>query len=400
MSKFWCLVGYEYKKLWKKKLTWLTVVILLIISVFSACTCVLGDYYINGEIFDSNYHMLKTDQEYAQRLSGRKIDKELIQETVKAYQKVPDVSLYIATLEYQEYARPYSEIFNWIAIATQTGSESLQKIQGMTESKVYEVRNAIQEKQWEEEGNSSKQIEFLKRQESKIVKPIQYTYDEFYENTIELFYTLGVLLVLFISICIPGIFAEEYAKKMTPLIMTSVHGKNSLYRAKIFTAVTFSLGMDLLLILGIAIPGIGIYGLDGFNGMLQNALPLSPWNLTMGQAFLILIGVSMAVSIIHCIIAAFLGELLRSSIGVMAIFMGCLLICMIFNIPEQYKLLAHIWDCIPINITAVWSAFSTKVIVLFDQYFVNWQVVPVVYFCISCALVWIGEKNYVRQKTI
>lgn len=400
MNEFWCLVGYEYKKLWKKKLTWITVAALFIISVFSACIGVLGDYYVDGEILDSNYHMLKTDQEYARSLSGRKIDEELIQETVKAYQKVPDVSLYIATPEYQEYARPYSEIFNWIAAATQTGARSSQKIYGMTQNKVYEARKAVQEKQWEQEQSSQEEIEFLKEQESKIVKPIQYTYDGFYENTIELLYTLGVLQLLFISICIPGIFADEYAKKMTPLIMTCVHGKKGSYRAKIFTAVTFSLGMNLLLILGIAVPGIGIYGLDGFDAILQNAQPLSPWNLTMGEVLLILIGISLAASVIHSITAVFLGELLHSSMAVMAIFMGCLLACMIFNIPEQYEILAKIWDCIPINITALWSAFSTKLIGLFEHYFVNWQVVPIIYFCISWALVWFGEKNYVRQKTI
>lgn len=75
-----------------------------------------GNYYVDGELIDTNYNMYQTDKHYSEALNGRAIDQSLLEETIAAYRKIPEVAgrHYTLTKEYQQYARPYSEIFNFI----------------------------------------------------------------------------------------------------------------------------------------------------------------------------------------------------------------------------------------------------------------------------------------------
>ena len=91
MNNFWLMVTFEYKKLMKRKITWITLALLMGLMVFSACTPIIGDYFINGERVDSNYNMLKTDIAYAKEISGRKIDDGLLREAGEAYAKAMSV---------------------------------------------------------------------------------------------------------------------------------------------------------------------------------------------------------------------------------------------------------------------------------------------------------------------
>ncbi len=85
----------------------------------SFCTPFLGNYYINGQLVDTNYNMYLVDKAYSSELSGREIDQALLEETISAYRKVPtNVEPYSLTEEYQQYARPYSAIFNFIVQTT------------------------------------------------------------------------------------------------------------------------------------------------------------------------------------------------------------------------------------------------------------------------------------------
>lgn len=87
---------------------------------FSLCVPFLGSYYAGGELIDTNLNMYQTDKRYSEALSGREINQELLEETIAAYRKIPYTKelQYSLTEEYQQYARPYSAIFNFIVGAT------------------------------------------------------------------------------------------------------------------------------------------------------------------------------------------------------------------------------------------------------------------------------------------
>ena len=95
------------------------------------------------------------------------------------------------------------------------------------------------------------------------------------------------------------------------------------------------------------VPVFVIYGTDGFQAQLQLFQPNDVWLLTAGELLLILIGLSLVTALFHSAAAMVLGERLKSNMTPMAVMVGFLLFSLLFNIPEQYRILSQIWDYVP-----------------------------------------------------
>lgn len=49
MSEFWTLVGFEYKKLFKRRMVWITLAVMLTLTVFSAVAPLIGGVHVDGQ---------------------------------------------------------------------------------------------------------------------------------------------------------------------------------------------------------------------------------------------------------------------------------------------------------------------------------------------------------------
>ena len=74
MRIFWRLVGFEYKKILYKKSVIVVLALAVITTAISVWGTLMGNYYIGGEVFESNYDAMVKDRSYARALSGREID--------------------------------------------------------------------------------------------------------------------------------------------------------------------------------------------------------------------------------------------------------------------------------------------------------------------------------------
>lgn len=113
MRSFFDLVGFEYKKIFKRKGSIITLVIIAVLTVVCPVLILIGNVYIDGEPVETYYQAMIKDREYARVLSGRYIDETLVREVKEAYSKVSAVGgneLY-SIPEYQEHARPYSGVY-------------------------------------------------------------------------------------------------------------------------------------------------------------------------------------------------------------------------------------------------------------------------------------------------
>ncbi len=144
---FFEIAGYEFKKVICKKSSVIVLTLVILISAFSVFGTIIGNcYYLdeNGnEIAVSRYEDMMTDRRYGEELSGRVIDADLIMEAVEAYKKVPinKNTWYTDTVEYQQYARKYSDIYGIVrrAFGLQ-GSEDFQKLTREQAERFDEVR--------------------------------------------------------------------------------------------------------------------------------------------------------------------------------------------------------------------------------------------------------------------
>lgn len=214
MNNLWTIYRYEIKKLLGKKLLWVTALLCLIGIVITVSSSLIGTYYVDGEPVETHYEIFKKDQIYRKSLSGRDIDQTLLQETVDAYGHIPaEAERYTLTEEYQTYARPYSDIFN--LVRSWMNMDLSIRVWEVDEDALYAARRELLEQDWQAIPLTEKEKEFWRDKESQIELPLTYHYHEGYEIAQNSFLTVGVLMLLFVAICLSGIFSEEHTEELT-----------------------------------------------------------------------------------------------------------------------------------------------------------------------------------------
>lgn len=394
MNNFGVLYRYELKKILKRKIVYVTLAVCFIVTALILIGELIGSYYIGNEKVDTKYHMFLTDRNYQKKLNGKEINQSLLEETIEAYGMIPiTAEKYSSTEEYQKYARPYSAIFNFVRATTQmTFSEIIQWTPGLDD--LYARRQSMLENQWISENLSEGEKAFWQQKEADINTPFIYQITESYSILFRAVTTIGLFVLMAVSICLSGLFAEEHTKRTDQLILCSKHGKGMAYWAKILAGISFAIGTSLLLSTFASILSVCIYGTDGFDAMFQLIFARYSYPLTACQAVLILYGCVIVTSVIFSTIVMLLSEILHSSIATLAITFGMLILSMICSIPSQYRVLAQIWDWLPSGFLTPWNIFDIRLVFAFGHYLTAWQAVPVIYILASMLIAAIGKPIY------
>lgn len=394
MRNLWTIYKYEIKKLTGRKLFWVTAFICMLSIVITAFSGLIGTYYVDGEPIESNYEAFRKEQAYRKNLSGRYIARELLRETVDGYSHVPtDTLRYSLTEEYEIFARPYSEIFNLIRAWTGMDLLSVQNWE-VNETDLYEARTKRLENNWKSIPLTETEKEFWRNKESQIDTPLIYYYHEGYENILECFLTVGVLMLLFVAICLSNLFADEHIRRTDQLVLSSVAGKESAYWAKILAGCTVSVIVATVMTLMIIGLNLGYYGAEGFGMPVQSCLSTYSYPISIGQACLIAYGILIVASVLAAAFVMVISELFRSGIVALAISTGLIILGNVIMIPTQYRVIAQIWDWSPMVYLSAWEVFDPRTLTLFGHCFTSWQVVPVIYILASFVLTFVGKYIY------
>ena len=398
MNNFGTLYRYECKKLMNRKIVWISFLLCVVVIAVSLCMPLLGGSYINGEFVDTNYNMYQIDKSYSVALSGREINQSLLDETMTAYRKIPqDMSIqYIMTDEYQQYARPYSAIFNFIHGTTSMQPSEVILTWQPNENDLYMQRQSWLIAMMEKKGLSEGEINFWQEQEANINKPLVYEEHSACDKLLLLFQTVGVLELMLLSISLGGVFYEEHTRKTDQIILGCSFGKTKLYWAKIATGISFAAVSTAMIFAVTVLIAICLYGTEGFNAAFQLMYPQSSAPITCGQAILIAYGIMLITAIIISVFVMVLSELLHSNIATLSISIGLLILSMVVSVPRQYRVIAQIWDWLPWSFLAPWNVFNQYTFPLLGHYFAPWQAVPIIYFVISVMIAFGGKPIYQR----
>ncbi|MDE5589103.1 MAG: hypothetical protein K2J60_08165 [Acetatifactor sp.] len=394
MNTFGILLKYEYKKLLQKKITRISLIFCIIATIFSCISDLLGDYYIDGERVDSSYHMAQIDQSYARTLNGREIDRTLLAETVEAYRKIPKTTgHYTGTAEYQQYARPYSEILTFIHMTTLLPISEIMYQWQADEQDLYA-------RQLKQLGNdldalflSEGEKAFWLEKNAQIKKPFVYQAHAAYHKQFSIYQTTGLIVLTLIAVCLAGVFSDEHSRRTDQLILCSAKGKSSLYWAKMLAGAGFAAGISVLFSFLSVVLTMFLYGTEGFTAPFQLVycffVPMS-----CGQVILIAYGIMLITSVIFAVFIMFLSELTHSSIASLAIGIVLLLVTGMISIPGYYRVPAQIWQWLPFSFLAIWNIFNYYTLPLFGHYFTAWQAVPVIYLVAGLGIAAAGKPIY------
>ena len=392
------LFGFELKKLVSRKSVWISLVISLILCGITVCAPLFGSYYVNGEAVSTNYKEFQTDKAYQQALDGRVIDESLIGEMQEAYAKVPlEEEQYSLTEEYQKYARPYSAIFNYVRMAAGlSGREAIQWVADI--ENLQEKRLESQEKRWESYFLTDIEKDYWREQEEKIVRPVVFRYIGAYSVLISAVYTVGLVAIFVVSICLAGAFPQEHVKRTDQLILSSKCGREKVYTAKFGAGILFALGMTLLMVLFTLGLAFAVYGIEGFQGAFQLEYSGSCEAISVGEAVLIAYTMVLFAGVFMGALVMMLSEVLHSSVGTLGIATGIIVSPMFFSIPEEYRVWSQLWSYLPGDFVAVWSLFNPRMVILGEAVLPAWQAVPILYVMLSVIFAMVTKRVFVKYQ--
>ncbi|WP_105615662.1 ABC transporter permease [Vallitalea okinawensis] len=363
MNSFLDLVGYEYKKIFKRKSVTVTLTLSLIVTIFSCAAILFGDYYVDGEPFESHYEGMVKERAYARNLAGREIDTDLLLETAEAYKKVPLQDRYSVTEAYQTYARPYSAIRMIIMSVynTRLHKFDMSALQNLT----IEQADDFYKLRYSKLVESINSMTLNERSKAKILtldeevkKPFTFDYIDGYHRFLVIMYTTGMLVCFVSAILLAPIFAGEYTSGTDQLLLASKHGKKKLIYAKLFSGITVTCGICLILTMITYFECMIIYGFDGGDAPFQLSVPMCAYPLTMRQVALLLSISILFANIFSSAITLFLSAKFKSPFGVMIIISIITIMPIFITKPDNNIFLHNLLSLIPSNMMGSWALIT------------------------------------------
>lgn len=399
------LLQYELKKILMKKSTIAVFLVMFVINLVSVgISGSLGSTYVNGEFYETHVERNRIERENGVELSGRKLDDVLLKEMKMAYQKIDWTSSdYKWTDIYKEEVRKYSDIEYrlkmWGLGGNLLGETSTAGIAGASTGGVlYAVREQVQEQMYENYFLSDSEVSYWEEKDFAVEKPFTYQYAAAYESFLNMQgnYMICMLMSFFSAVSMVSIFSDEHVRKTDQLVLSTQFGRKKVYFAKLLAGSFVTFGTALLLLLTAIAGKIYSYGWEGFDAAIQVAVAYwYPYPMTIGQACLISSGLLLLSSVLVSIFTMLLAELLRNSVGAMAIVVGLLFAARLIEVPVAWRALSQIWNYMPINLIKVDQGFTDlRLVSILGQQLTTWQFAPFLYTGLIVALVIAGGRLY------
>lgn len=355
MSNISELIRFEYRKIFKRRSNIITLLLAVFVTAFSSAGPLMGNYYIKGEILESNYDSMKKDREYIRSLSGREIGSDILTGAIDAYSRIPPTDgKYTDTKQYQQYARPYSEIHYMIRKSYNINDwKKVKLLTGEDVENFYSMRQNTVERSIEETTMTPAEKAASVKISRQVKTPFIYSYTGGYTRFFSQMYTTAVLICFICSICISPLFAGEYTDKTDSLILSSKYGKNKVIYAKLITGISFSILLSILLTLVSYVTTMAFFGWEGGNAPIQFFLPLSIRPFTMMQAALLYCALILFGNILSAALTMLLSAKLKSPFTVMMIMTVITVLPMFVNLSEDVLWIYHSFNLIPVNMFSV-----------------------------------------------
>ena len=406
MKEFWTLVSFEYRKILGKRSVKIALLLTLFLSVFSIWGTLMGSYYIEGELFESNAEAMKKDRAYARELSGRILDDKLLMETADAYQTIPDsAAVYQSTEEYQKNARKYSSIYSLARQVYDTpnvrfGAPEMGTLDPARAEQFYEIRELCMTKQIENAPISENAKEVMMQYSAEVKEPWIFSYSDGYTRFMTIMATSGVMAAFVMAICLAPLFAGEYSNHTDQLLLSARYGKGKLIKAKFFTGFSMTGIVTLLVTLQSYVQSMLTFGFDGGNANVQIYDALFPYPLTLKQAALLQSICVFFACMCMSALTMFFSSRMKSAFGV--IILSVLLLCVpMFVKVSAYPLLGYLlFHLMPANMMQYDYIFSMIPYEIAGVVIPPYVMMPVVALCLCIILIPFAYRGFKHHQVV
>lgn len=406
MKEFWTLVSFEYRKILGKRSVKIALLLTLFLSVFSIWGTLMGSYYIEGELFESNAEAMKKDRAYARELSGRILDDKLLMEAADAYQTIPDsAAVYQSTEEYQKNARKYSSIYSLTRQVYDTpnarfGAPEMGTLDPARAEQFYEIRELRMTKQIENAPISENAKEVMMQYSEKVKEPWIFSYSDGYTRFMTIMATSGVMAAFVMAICLAPLFAGEYSNHTDQLLLSARYGKGKLIKAKFFTGFSMTGIVTLIITLQSYVQSMLTFGFDGGNANVQIYDALFPYPLTLKQAALLQSICVFFACMCMSALTMFFSSRMKSAFGV--IILSVLLLCVpMFVKVSAYPLLGYLlFHLMPANMMQYDYIFSMIPYEIAGVVIPPYVMMPVAALCLCIILIPFAYRGFKHHQVV
>lgn len=391
MNNFGILVKYEWKKLLKKKMVRIAILVVIILEIFLNLSFMMQYYasYISDDegnviLIDerSGYEKLMDDKEDAKALEGRKLDNVMLEEM-------------------RQFYREYSPRDKYAEILSIVRAVSGEEKWDFTAEKMYgEIWKNTMKSSLKNFVLSEQEMAYWEEQMKKIETPFTYHYAMAWETILNnQCMGIGMLLVMLLAVCLSGMFSEESRLKTNHLILCAKNGKTPAYLAKAVVGMLF--GFFGALVLYMISFGFQFYflGTDGFHAILQQDIVYSPYPISVGEAVLIMFGLTILIGVLESMFALVLSLVLNNSLAAMSVVAGIMMLTSFISIPKRFRILSWLWHFIPLGILGTGEFYDGRLFHFLGIYITNLGFAPILYSVLILVLFWIGKKKYVKVQT-
>jgi len=321
-------------------------------------------------------------------LAGRVIDDTLLHEVQKIVTELDNFELNTYTdIETMLSYQGHLDIYSWIRQIFDEVPKNL------TAEQVYEQRTAFQRYWWDESALTKGEQVWLKQQDQSVNTPIVYERSRNWENISGIIFSLNLMGILVLGICLPGIFSEEHSRRTDQLNLAAPLGRK-LYGAKLLLGTLFGFVSFLVYWICGVIPAILAQGTAGFYGAIQLLLPDYALAMTIGEMIIVLTGLFLISSIISSVFVMVMAEILHSGIATTAVVIALVLAVDMIPIPYTVRWLEEIISYLPNQLLSLAEAFDSRLFPWFGTYLTPWQAAPILWLAAGALLVLVGRRVY------
>ncbi len=399
MNNFWQLVGFEFRKIFHRKVFLASIIIFIgsiAIFLFSSLSGDSFQHKIGRDI--SQFDAMQMDKSTI--ISNRgDITPELVLETILSNKEmisndenyiVNEYGKHLKTDAYIKYVLPYEPIVNLINAVYETelslisenalvlsSIKSEKAIDNLTSDMIYDFDNDLKGfitsmlmiKGRLSDAEISKNMDLIEQ----IKLPLYNDYYGGYKAYINTSKGLAIVVLFLILILIAPLFSNEYEEKTEQLVLCTRKGKSSLCKAKLFVSLIISL-LSCILIMGISwILFLAIFGFEGGNVNIQTVNPSCTYPLTLLEACQIHFISVLIASVFFGVFIAFLSAKVKRKTSPVVV-LGTLvtIIPMFIWVPlKSARFLYNVLKFFPVN--SVIFGFDTHFIEIFGRLFTPYK---------------------------
>lgn len=343
MNNFRILYSAEVKKIICKKSVWIALIIGLAFVFLVGFTNLSAEGHIS---------YVKSSREVLSAIEGHEMDEaffanfqnEVMEELNNNTEKYENLMAYDSGAAFMNgatavgkmslYEMIYSVVRDRTLVGTVSGETFYEKMRD----------NII--KDGRELGASDEEISVWLKEYDSIEKPVKYYYAESYSNILDVWFFIGWVLFLNIAVALSGVFADERAYKTDAILLSTKEGRSKLCFAKIAAGISVALLQGLIIIGFLFGVMFAFFGTEGSTGMIQNIIPSSPWNITIGQMVVIFLLLAIVTTCFWAFTNMLLSQVTHSAVATMAIH-ATILFAGLFNVPIKMGFIAKLWELRP-----------------------------------------------------